>query len=369
MKPFLEIKSVTKYYGEYLAVNDVSFAANPGEIVALLGPSGCGKTTLLNMIAGFLKLDGGSIRVGDRDLSDVSPNKRDMGMVFQNYALFPHMTIEKNVAFGLKMRGISRRDIDARVEEALAMVQLGHVGQRYPKEVSGGQQQRVALARALVVRPSVLLLDEPLSNLDALLRKTMREDMRQILKKAGITTILVTHDQEEALVTADNIILMTSGRVEQMATPSELYERPRTVFCARFMDVTNIFEGTVIGKEAGLSVVDTPLGRMHAEGCASDVGQAVTIAVRPENLSVAANDGENSVRGTIVRESYHGAVRRLDVEVNGCTIVAHVPVRRCVAGIGEVLELSWPADRTRILPGVSGHSSVPAPALTQVAAQ
>ncbi|MFG1465489.1 ABC transporter ATP-binding protein [Xanthobacter sp. DSM 24535] len=369
MKPFLEIKGVTKYYGAYQAVDNVSFAANPGEIVALLGPSGCGKTTLLNMMAGFLKLDGGSIWVGGRDLSDVAPNKRDMGMVFQNYALFPHMTIEKNVAFGLKMRGVSRKETDARVEEALAMVQLSHVVHRYPKEVSGGQQQRVALARALVVRPSVLLLDEPLSNLDALLRKTMREDMRQILKKAGITTILVTHDQEEALVTADNIILMTSGRVEQMATPTELYERPRTVFCARFMDVTNIFDGIVIGKEAGLSVVDTPLGHLHAEGCASDVGQPVTIAVRPENLSVTANHGENSVRGTIVRESYHGAVRRLDVDVNGCTIVAHIPVRRCVAGIGEMLELSWPAECTRILPRGSRQPGESSPALAKVALQ
>ena len=368
MKPFLEIKGVTKYYGAYQAVDNVSFAAKPGEIVALLGPSGCGKTTLLNMIAGFLRLDAGSICIGDRDLSDVPPNRRDMGMVFQNYALFPHMTIEKNVAFGLKMRGIPRKEAQARVEEALAMVQLGHVGQRYPKEVSGGQQQRVALARALVVRPSVLLLDEPLSNLDALLRKTMREDMRQILKKAGITTILVTHDQEEALVTADSIILMSAGRVEQMATPAELYERPKTVFCARFMDVTNIFEGTVISKTAGLSVVQTPFGRLHAEGCASDVGQPVTIAVRPENLSVAANEGENSVRGTIVRESYHGAVRRLDVEVNGCTIVAHVPVRRCVAGIGEVLELSWPADCTRILPSGIKQPGASTPALAKAAA-
>jgi putative spermidine/putrescine transport system ATP-binding protein len=369
MKPFLEIKGVSKFYGGYHAIDDVSFAANPGEIVALLGPSGCGKTTLLNMIAGFLKLDGGSIVVGGRDLSKVPPHKRDMGMVFQNYALFPHMTIEKNVAFGLKMRGVSRAELEARVREALAMVQLGHIGQRYPKELSGGQQQRVALARALVTRPSVLLLDEPLSNLDALLRKTMREDMRQILKKAGITTILVTHDQEEALVTADSIILMTSGRVEQMATPTELYERPRTVFCARFMDVTNIFEGTVIGKEAGLSVVDTPLGRLQAEGCASDVGQPVTIAIRPENLSVTANDGENRVRGKIVRESYHGAVRRLDVEVGGCTIVAHVPVRRCVAGVGEELELSWPADRTRILPGASGGAPGSEPAMLKAAAE
>ncbi|HVI30144.1 ABC transporter ATP-binding protein [Hansschlegelia sp.] len=357
MKPHLEISGVTKFYDAFRAVDDVSFAASPGEIVALLGPSGCGKTTLLNVIAGFLKIDAGAISVDGRDLSRVPPHRRDMGMVFQNYALFPHMTVEKNVAFGLKMRGVSRKEIGQRTQEALEMVQLGHVGQRYPKELSGGQQQRVALARALVVRPSVLLLDEPLSNLDALLRKTMREEMRQILKKAGITTILVTHDQEEALVTADSIILMTAGRVEQMATPSELYERPRTVFCARFMDVTNLFEGRVVGKEAGFSVVDTPLGRLQAEGCLSEVGQAVTIAIRPENLSVAANDGENRVRGVIVRESYHGAVRRLDVEVGGCMIVAHVPVRRCVKGVGEELELSWPADRTRILPDEAGERS------------
>jgi putative spermidine/putrescine transport system ATP-binding protein len=356
MTPFLEVDGVSKYYGGFLAVDNVSFSASPGEIVALLGPSGCGKTTLLNMIAGFLKLDGGAISVSGRDLSNVAPHKRDMGMVFQNYALFPHMTVERNVAFGLKMRRLPKAEARQRTAEALEMVQLGHLGERYPKELSGGQQQRIALARALVVRPSVLLLDEPLSNLDALLRKTMREEMRQILKTAGITTILVTHDQEEALVTADSIILMTSGRVEQIATPSELYERPRTVFCARFMDVTNLFEGKVIGKEKGFSLVETSLGRLRAEGCSNEVGQSVTIAIRPENFSVAANDGENSVRGRIVRESYHGAVRRLDVEVGGCTVVAHVPVRRCVAGVGDELELSWPADRTRILPGGGGDA-------------
>ena len=340
METHLEIHRLRKAYGDFVALDDVSFSAAPGEIVALLGPSGCGKTTLLNLIAGFLTPDQGAIMVAGRD----------MAMVFQNYALFPHMTIDRNVAFGLKMRGVSTSETGRRVQEALDLVQLGHLGKRYPKELSGGQQQRVALARALVVRPSVLLLDEPLSNLDALLRKKMREEMRRILKAAGITTVVVTHDQEEALVTADSVVLLASGRVEQRATPSELYEHPSTIFSARFMDVTNLFDGVVAGRDGACVVVDTPLGKLRAETPRGEVGEKVTLAIRPENIYAGHEAGENSVTGRVVGTTYHGSVRRVEIQTGGTLLVADLAVKRCVAKVGENLALSWAADETRLIP-------------------
>jgi len=297
MQAHLDVRQLRKSYGSFTALDDVSFMAAPGEIVALLGPSGCGKTTLLNLIAGFLTPDAGSVIVGGRDIVNVAPHKRDMAMVFQNYALFPHMSVERNVAFGLRMRSVASSEAGKRVQEALDLVQLGNLGKRYPKELSGGQQQRVALARALVVRPSVLLLDEPLSNLDALLRKRMREEMRQILKAANITTVVVTHDQEEALVSADSIVLLASGRVEQRSTPNELYERPSTIFSARFMDVTNFLDGVVIGHEQGKAVVDTAFGKLRAEVDSCTVGAKVTVAVRPENIAKGDEACENCVTG------------------------------------------------------------------------
>lgn len=350
MEAHLEIHRLRKAYGDFVALDDVSFSAAPGEIVALLGPSGCGKTTLLNLIAGFLTPDQGAIMVAGRDMAHVAPHRRDMAMVFQNYALFPHMTIDRNVAFGLKMRGVSASEMGRRVQEALDLVQLGHLGKRYPKELSGGQQQRVALARALVVRPSVLLLDEPLSNLDALLRKKMREEMRQILKAAGITTVVVTHDQEEALVTADSVVLLASGKVEQRATPSELYEHPSTIFSARFMDVTNLFDGVVAGRDGACAVVETPLGKLLVETPRGGPGEKVTLAIRPENIYVGHDAGENSVTGRVVSTTYHGSVRRVEIEAGSTHLVADLAVKRCVAKVGENLTLSWAADETRLIP-------------------
>lgn len=349
MGDYLEVRNVTKAYGDYVALNDVSFSAQRGEILALLGPSGCGKTTLLNMVAGFLMPDAGEIRVDGRNLSDTPPHRRGMGMVFQGYALFPHMTIARNVAFGLEMRGVTHAEISKRVTQALEAVQLPGVEGRYPRELSGGQQQRVALARALVVRPAVLLLDEPLSNLDAILRKTMREDMRVILKESGITAILVTHDHEEALVTADRIILMSRGHVEQVATPADLYERPATVFCAHFMDFSNLVEGVVVERDGAQASIETPMGRIRAGDADAGVGDEVTIAVRPENISPVADAGENRVKGRVAHMSYHGAVRRLDVDVGGITLIAHVPVKSCSAHVGDEVALSWGAAETRAL--------------------
>jgi putative spermidine/putrescine transport system ATP-binding protein len=356
---YLEMRDVCKEYAGVRTVNNVSFTAEKGEILALLGPSGCGKTTLLNMIAGFLPVDGGSIHLNNRDLSSMPPHKRDMSMVFQSYALFPHMTIAENVGFGLAMRGVPKPEIQKRVAAALEAVQLKGVAERYPRQLSGGQQQRVALTRAMVVRPAVLLLDEPLSNLDALLRKTMRDDMRELLKAEGITAILVTHDQEEALVAADRIILMSAGQVEQIATPTELYERPRTVFCARFMDVPNLLDGTIIGIEGDCAAIETSVGVLKAQRTAARVGDSVTLAVRPENIALGSDGGDNRAAGRVVRDTYHGAVRRLDVAIGTHTMVMHIPVKCCSATTGDQLALSWKASDTLVL---ANTDSSPGPA-------
>ena len=240
---FLDLDRVSKRFGDHVAVDDLRLGVDKGEFVALLGPSGCGKTTTLQMIAGFVELTSGAIRLDGRDLADISPAKRGLGIVFQSYALFPHMTAAENVAFGLEMRGVGRTERDARVREALAMVGLTGFAERYPRRMSGGQQQRVALARALVIRPNVLLLDEPLSNLDAKLREEMQIELRQIQRNLGTTTVLVTHDQIEAMALSDRIVVMNQGRVEQIGTPQETYERPASAFVSHFLGKTNEFCG------------------------------------------------------------------------------------------------------------------------------
>lgn len=361
--PHLTMCDVTKNYATMRAVDAVSFTAEKGEIIALLGPSGCGKTTLLNLIAGFLQPDAGTMLVDGLDLKDTPPHKREMAMVFQSYALFPHMTVEANVAFGLEMRGIAKAEAKQRVAEALKVVKLDGMQNRYPRQLSGGQQQRIALARALVVRPSLILLDEPLSNLDALLRKNMREDMRQILKDAGITAIVVTHDQEEALVMADRIILMSAGKIEQISEPSELYEYPRTVFGARFMEMSNLIEGVIVDRENDLVVVKTGVGILRAKDNEGRVGNGVTIAVRPENIAIASDRGENRLLGEVIRDSYHGSVRRIDVAIGDQMIIAHVPVRRCGVKLGEKLSVSWHASDARALINSTAKERISSPLL------
>jgi putative spermidine/putrescine transport system ATP-binding protein len=241
----VELVGVSKHYGPTVAVDTVSLEVREGELLALLGPSGCGKTTLLRMIAGFVAPTSGSIVIRGRDVGRLPPHQRDTGMVFQSYALFPHMTVAANVAFGLKMRGIGRAETEQRVNEALELVALPGYGQRYPGELSGGQQQRVALARALVIRPSVLLLDEPLSNLDARLRVETRREIRRLQQRLGLSAVFVTHDQEEALAIADRVAVLCNGKLEEIATPVELYERPRSRFAADFIGHTNVLRGEV----------------------------------------------------------------------------------------------------------------------------
>src|SRR6266545_223700 len=249
--PGVTIRGLTKRYGDVAAVRSLDLQVKPGELVALLGPSGCGKTTTLRLAAGFLKPEAGEIWVGERCLSSattvIPPERRRMAMIFQSYALWPHMTVAQNIAYGLRFNGVPRGERERRVRDMLRVVQLEGYGSRYPGELSGGQQQRVAVARALVVEPEILLLDEPLSNLDANLREEMRFEIRRLHETFGITTLYVTHDQAEAMVTADRIAVMRRGRVEQVASPYDVYERPATEFVAAFIGRTNTLDGTVVG--------------------------------------------------------------------------------------------------------------------------
>ena len=241
----VNIKEAVKYYGDFKALNGVSLTINEGEFFTLLGPSGCGKTTLLRMIAGFNSIEGGEFCFGDKIINKVPAHKRDIGMVFQNYAIFPHLNVEENVAYGLKARNVPKEEISKRVKEALELVKISHLAERKPNELSGGQQQRVALARAFVIEPSVLLMDEPLSNLDAKLRVEMRTVIKKLQKRLGITTIYVTHDQEEALAISDRIAVMKDGNIMQIGTPSEIYAKPKNPFVAGFIGVSNFVDCNV----------------------------------------------------------------------------------------------------------------------------
>jgi len=246
---FLALDGLTKHFGSHVAVDRLSLEVEKGEFVSLLGPSGCGKTTTLQMIAGFVEPSDGAIRLEGRDLLAVKPAKRGLGIVFQSYALFPHMTVAENVSFGLEMQGVAAAERTRRVGETLALVGLATFAARFPRQLSGGQQQRVALARALVIRPQILLLDEPLSNLDAKLREEMQIELRQIQRSVGTTTILVTHDQGEAMALSDRIVVMNHGRAEQIGPPHEAYERPATPFVAGFLGKTNLVKGTTVRPE------------------------------------------------------------------------------------------------------------------------
>ena len=330
------------------SVAGVSLAVEKGELIALLGPSGCGKTTTLRMIAGLMPATAGRIVVAGRDVTALPAHDRDMGLVFQNYALFPHMTVAGNVAFGLEMRGVSRAARAERVGAALDMVRLGHLAGRRPRELSGGQQQRVALARALVIEPSILLLDEPLSNLDAKLRDEMRTEIRDIQQRLGITAIFVTHDQVEALAMCDRIAVMRAGLIEQLGTPADIYERPATLFVADFVGRTNRIEG-----ERGVDglVRAGPLVLSTRDG-----GPAgpVTLAVRPHRVWVGeAPEGWNTADGTVQRTTYVGDVLALEVAIPGgpaITVEQHTQPGLPVPVPGGPATLAWRAEDTLSFP-------------------
>lgn len=307
----VELIDLHKSYGTTVAVGGINLTVRPGEFLALLGPSGCGKTTTLSMIAGFVEPDRGSIRLAGRQVEKLPPFRRDIGLVFQDYALFPHMDVATNVGFGLRMRGIGRQEAALRVKDALELVQLGALGHRRPAALSGGQRQRVALARALVIRPAVLLLDEPLSNLDLKLREEMRLEISAVQKRTGITTILVTHDQGEALAVSDRIAVMRAGQVEQIGEPNNIYENPKTRFVAEFIGSMNFLSGQVEApaQEDERCPVKTAGGIVECSvSHAVKKGDRVLIAVRPERLRVneAPGPGGMSIDATIEQFVYLG---------------------------------------------------------------
>ncbi|MBI4194033.1 MAG: ABC transporter ATP-binding protein [Betaproteobacteria bacterium] len=317
----ISVENLTKRFGPLAAVSEVSIAIEEGELFTLLGPSGCGKTTLLRLVAGFYAPDEGVVRFGDRIVNAVPPHERGIGMVFQNYALWPHMTVLENVSYGLKLRKVPASEIAERVRGVLDKVKLGGLGDRYPGQLSGGQQQRVALARALVLNPQILLLDEPLSNLDAKIRVQVRAEIRKLQKELGITTLYVTHDQEEALTLSDRIAVFSQGKVQQVGSPKALYERPANRFVADFIGINNLIEGTVRSVEGppGLRA-ETALGDLAAiHDAPLRAGDRCVICIRPENLVPdGASGGErNRFTGRIAFAHYLGNTLRYDVELGG----------------------------------------------------
>jgi putative spermidine/putrescine transport system ATP-binding protein len=325
----LRLRELTKLFRETRAVDRLSLSLEPGSMVALLGPSGCGKTTTLRMIAGLVEPSAGEIYLDDRPITRVPTHRRNIGMLFQNYALFPHMTVAENVAFGLEARGIRRKAAAARIGEALRLVQLDGYDRRMPAQLSGGQQQRVALARALVVQPALLLLDEPLGALDKSLRQSMQVELRRLQQRLGITTVMVTHDQDEALTMADRIAIMRDGNLEQTGSPAEVYQRPASRFIANFLGAANFFHGRVERAASGSLLVVLPGGLSLTVPASRPLGSPVTIAVRPEAVTVepagaeAAEAAPNTTDAVVQQIVYHGFVSRLYLQQpNGDPLIA-----------------------------------------------
>jgi len=303
----VQLDGVLKRFGDAIALHKISLTIEEGEFITLLGPSGCGKTTLLNLMAGFAEADGGEIFIDGDLVTEIPPYQREIGIVFQNYALFPHMTVEKNVGYGLRMRGVPKAEIAERVEQALALVKLAGFGQRKPRELSGGQQQRVALARALVIRPKVLLLDEPFSALDKNLRLSMQVELKAIQRKLGVTTVFVTHDQGEALSMSDRVVVMSAGHVRQIGTPDDIYRRPQDPFVAGFVGDVNILPGHYTGRDS-TAVIE--LGgnklRLPAERVNAHVGERLDVYMRPENLQLAPLSPHSLFSATVITHVFQG---------------------------------------------------------------
>ena len=348
---YLELQKLERDFGTVKALDGIEISLGEGEFLSLLGPSGCGKTTALRLVAGFDRPDGGRIVVDGRDVTNISPNKRDMGMVFQAYSLFPNMTARQNIEFGLRIRRQEKAGRTKRVDDLLELVGLGHAGDRYPHQLSGGMQQRVALARALAIEPRVLLLDEPLSALDAKVRVQLREEIRRIQLELGITTLYVTHDQEEALAISDHVAVMYGGKIEQMGSPADMYSSPATPFVAEFVGTMNRLEGVGVDgaaghvEHAGIRLnVDAARGRQHQE--------RVLVLVRPEALELAAENGggANQLAGEVISQTFLGPVTRLKVSSGAATLIADMSAARAQAlPVGARVSATVPAADARLL--------------------
>jgi putative spermidine/putrescine transport system ATP-binding protein len=346
----LQLSSITKRYGEVRAADDLSLDVDDGEFVVLLGPSGCGKTTTLRIVAGFVEPTSGTVRLGDRDITALPPWKRNAGLVFQSYALFPHITVAANVAFGLEMRKVPKAEMAPRIKEALRLVRLDHLSDRLPRQLSGGQQQRVALARALVFHPDVLLLDEPLSNLDAKLRQDVRVEIRELQRKLELTTVMVTHDQEEALTMADRLVVMSEGRIRQIGTQQDLYERPAERFVADFVGRSTFIDGRMDGP-----------GRFVSAGglvvaCEGSGSGPASLALRPERLALTSGPAatmDNSFSGTVEFTSYLGSQVDLHVRLTPLErVIVQIQNRpeQPLPVIGDQVRVGWSKSTGRVFP-------------------
>jgi putative spermidine/putrescine transport system ATP-binding protein len=349
---FLELQDLHRDFGTNKALDGIEIALGEGEFLSLLGPSGCGKTTALRLVAGFDRPDQGRIVVDGKDVTRVAPNKRDMGMVFQAYSLFPNMTAAQNVEFGLKIRGKDRADRRKRVDDLLELVGLGHAGTRYPHQLSGGMQQRVALARALAIEPRVLLLDEPLSALDAKVRVQLREEIRRIQLELGITTLYVTHDQEEALSVSDHVAVMYRGRIEQMGAPAEMYTAPATPFVAEFIGTMNRLDATVL--DGGTGEVEHSGMRLHVDAAKGRKnGERVLVLIRPESLELeAATNGSapNVFLGEVLTQTFLGPVTRVKVTGSGTNLIADMSTARAAAlPVGARVSAKIPSEGAKLI--------------------
>jgi spermidine/putrescine transport system ATP-binding protein len=354
--PAIELRHATKRYGDTVALNDVSMVIEPGEFFCLLGPSGCGKTTTLNLIGGFIPMSSGELLIEGRTVNELPPHRRNVNTVFQNYALFPHMTVAQNVAFGLRMEKLPSSEVTKRTAEYLELVGLAGFSRRLPSEMSGGQQQRVALARALAKRPAVLLLDEPLGALDLKLRKAMQTELSRIHRQVGTTFVFVTHDQDEALSMATRIAIMSGGQVSQIGTPREVYDRPVNRFVADFVGETNFLSGTVT-TEAGRRIFALPGGGSVAAPSAAEEGQA-TLMVRPESLTLRAVDDPSidpGITGQIVNIAFLGNHTRITLSTAAGEVVGIRPhgtnarSTHLMGELGEEVCVWWPADDAAII--------------------
>jgi putative spermidine/putrescine transport system ATP-binding protein len=346
----ISLLAVTKRYGDERVVDDVSLEIQPGEFFSLLGPSGSGKTTTLMMIAGFAAIDEGRILVDAVDIASEPPQKRGFGMVFQNYAIFPHLNVFENVAFPLRARRRPANEVNRRVIEALALVRLERFGERFARQLSGGQQQRVAIARAIVFQPKVVLMDEPLGALDKKLREHMQIEIKQLHRETGATIIYVTHDQEEALALSDRICLMNHARIEQLGTPHDIYARPATAFAADFIGISNIFRGQVDTASNGEILLSTRHGKFRLPAGAVNSGAEAAIVVRPEQISLGATNG-NTVMGRVVDAVYAGSETRLIVDLEeGENVIVRLPPGQSAPAYGERAALGWNPDAAVLVP-------------------
>jgi ABC-type Fe3+/spermidine/putrescine transport system ATPase subunit len=348
----VRLEKVTKRFDDVLAADDVNLTINDGEFFTFLGPSGCGKTTTMRIVAGLEYPTEGKVYYDDVDVTQLPSFKRNTGMVFQNYALWPHMTVYENIAYGLKVRKLSKTEVDSRVDDIVELVHLGGMGERFPNQLSGGQQQRVALARVLVINPGILLLDEPLSNLDAKLRVEMREEIKEIQRRLGITTIYVTHDQEEAMAVSDRIAIQNHGRIMQVGTPRDVYDSPQNLFIATFIGKGVLLEGVLEGRG---DLMDCSVSGLSLKGVTTsdetmNVGDKVACVLRPESFNVKMPDEPSNVlEGTIEWSAFVGPITEVKVRIGDTSLLINAPSEREYPP-GSTLRVYIPRDKTLVLP-------------------